>query len=50
MNFLLGMLIIGPFLVILLVMATLQVALENCIIKAGNVYMDIIDAMRRKKG
>ena len=48
MNFLLGVLIIGPFLVILLIMATLQVALENCIMKAGDLYMNVITAIAKK--
>ena len=49
MNFLLGVLIIGPLLVILLVMAILKSALENLIVKAGNFYMNIMAAMGRKK-
>ena len=48
MNFLTGVLIIGPFLVILLVMATVQVALENCIMKVGDFYMNVITAIAKK--
>ena len=48
MNFLLGVLIIGPLLVILLIMATLQVALENCIMKAGDFYMNVITAIAKR--
>ena len=48
MNFLAGVLITGPFLVILLVMATVQAALENCIMKAGDFYMNIITAIAKR--
>ena len=48
MNFLAGVLITGPFLVILLVVATVQAALENCIMKAGDFYMNIITAIAKR--
>ena len=48
MNFLLGVLIIGPLLVILLAMAVLKAALENCIMKAGDFYMNIITAIAKR--
>ena len=34
--------------VILLVMATVQAALENCIMKAGDFYMNIITAIAKR--
>ena len=48
MNFLLGVLIIGPLLVILLAMAVLKAALENSIMKAGDLYMNIITAIAKR--